>query len=880
MKIHYFDELRSFIFRTHVAGEKPKQHILESLVKAAESPSADILKEHAVGEQGLSKKQVQSLFAKYGANLVVREKRKAWPIRLFKIILNPLVLLLLALGGVSIFTSDIATAIIIFAMVLISVSIRFVQENSAYSSAQALRKMVHTTCAVIRGGVEQEINIDHVVPGDILQLNAGDIVPADARIISSKDLFVNQSLLTGEALPVEKHATLPLGVKADNPLEYQNICLMGSNVESGTARAVVVATGGLTFFGSLAKDIVGEREVTSFDRGINKFTWLMMGFMGIMVPVVFIINGFSKHDWGEAFLFAVSVAVGLTPEMLPALVTVNLSKGAIAMAKKKVIVKHLSAIQNFGAMNVLCSDKTGTLTRNEVVLIKNIDINGAANDGVLRSAFLNSFYQTGFKNLLDGAVLKHGKDKNIEHLKEEFKKVDELPFDFQRRRVSLVVEDGKHEQYMFCKGASEEVVALCTKYVLDGVEHDFDKESTDKLWNLERSLSAEGYQVLAVAERKITDPKKAYTKEDEHDLALLGFMAFLDPAKESAIDAIKQLTEHGVAVKILTGDNELVTKKICYDVGLDGTTGILLGKDIERMSDEELDKVVVQTTIFAKLLPDHKRRVVKSLQRNDCVVGFMGDGINDAPALRTADVGISVDTAVDISKESADIILLEMSLSVLGDGVIEGRKVFGNIMKYIKMGASSNFGNMFSVLGASVLIPFLPMTPVQILTNNLLYDFSQTTIPTDNVDEEYIKVPRKWHISDVGRYMLFIGPVSSLFDYMTFAVMWFIFHANTAPALLQTGWFVESLLTQTLIVHVIRSRKIPFLQTWASKPLVISTALVIAAGVALTFSPIAKHLGMQRLPQLYWPILGGMMIMYMLLTQLIKTWYIKKYGYN
>jgi Mg2+-importing ATPase len=550
------------------------------------------------------------------------------------------------------------------------------------------------------------------------------------------------------------------------------------------------------------------------------------------------------------------------------------------MAKKKVIVKHLSSIQNFGAMNVLCSDKTGTLTRNEVSLIKNIDINGSEDESVLRSAFLNSFYQTGFKNLLDGAVLKHGKDKDIEHLKEEYTKVDELPFDFQRRRVSLIVENAAHEQFMFCKGASEEVIALCTRYMVGDTEHDFDNESTEKLWALERSLSAEGYQVLAVAERKITEPKAIYAKEDEHDFILLGFMAFLDPAKESATAAIAQLTKYGVAIKILTGDNELVTKKICKDVGLSSDAAALLGGQIEKMTDDELDKVVVQTTIFAKLLPDHKRRVVKALQRNDCVVGFMGDGINDAPALRTADVGISVDSAVDISKESADIILLELSLSVLGDGVAEGRKVFGNIMKYIKMGASSNFGNMFSVLGASILLPFLPMTPVQILTNNLLYDFSQTTIPTDNVDEEYVEKPRKWHISDVGRYMLFIGPISSIFDYMTYAVMWFIFHANNTPALLQTGWFVESLMTQTLIVHVIRSRKIPFIQTWASKPLLISTLLVVATGIAITFSPLAKHLGMQRLPVLYWPILAGMMVLYMLLTQLMKTWYIRKYGYN
>lgn len=875
------DKLHSAIFRTSVNQEKPKSNILENLARVATQDIDELFKVFDTSVKGLKSHTVPRLLEKYGLNTIVREKRKLWPVRLGKIFINPLILLLSALVVISLLTGDPTTAIIILFMVLLSVSIRFYQENQAYNSAQALRSMVKTTCSVLRDGQTREVSLGKVVPGDILVLSAGDIVPADARIITSKDLFISQSLLTGESLPIEKHQDAPTKQALKNPLEFQNLCFMGTNVDSGTARAVIVATGSNTYFGSLAKDVVGQRVMTSFDKGIDRFTWLMMAFMAVMVPIVFLINGFGKHNWWEAFLFGISVAVGLTPEMLPALVTVNLSKGAIAMAKKKVIVKRLSSIQNFGAMNVLCTDKTGTLTQNKVVLIKNINMNNEPDDFVLNCAFLNSLYQTGFKNLLDGAVLKHGKSKNLAHLANEYEKVDELPFDFQRRRLSVIVKNDAGERLLVCKGAVEEVLAISTKYKLGAAEHNLEAPELEKIKTLDHTLSQDGFRVIAVAYRKTHEERTHYTKADEKDLIFLGFMTFFDPPKESAAIAIKKLMQSGVTVKVLTGDNELVTKKVCKDVGLGGNGGeVLLGGQIEQMSDEELQKKVENINIFAKLSPEHKKRVVQALQQANHVVGFLGDGINDAPALRTADVGISVDTAVDISRESADIILLELSLLVLEDGVIEGRKVFGNIIKYIKMGASSNFGNMFSILGASLLLPFLPMTPLQLLSNNLLYDISQTTIPTDNVDEEYIQKPRKWQIGDIGKFMLCIGPISSIFDYATFGVMWYIFHAWQFPAMFQTGWFVESLLTQTLIVHIIRSRKIPFLQTRASKPLLISTGLVMLVGIYLVYSPIARLLGFVHLPALYWPILAGILFSYVALTQIIKTWYIRKFGYN
>lgn len=549
------------------------------------------------------------------------------------------------------------------------------------------------------------------------------------------------------------------------------------------------------------------------------------------------------------------------------------------MSKKKVIVKRLNSIQNFGAINVLCTDKTGTLTQNKIVLIKNINIEGKTDPQVLHYAYLNSSYQTGFKNLLDEAVLEHAQNNHTKFSNDNYKKVDEFPFDFVRRRMSVVVQDKKGDKLLLCKGAVEETVNICTHYELNGIKHKITNEDTEKIQKLSSELASDGFRVIAVAYREIENGRSRYNKNDEQNLIFLGFMTFFDPPKESAKLAISHLKQHGITVKVLTGDNEMVTKKISKEVGLE-TGNVLLGSQISQLTDSELKKVVENTTIFAKLLPDDKKRIVQALQQNDNVVGFLGDGINDASGLRAADVGISVDQAVDIAKESADIILLEMSLDVLSDGVIEGRKVFANITKYIKMGASSNFGNMFSVLGASIFLPFLPMLPLQLLTNNLLYDISQAAIPTDRVDKEYIEKPRKWQVGDIRRFMIFIGPISSIFDYTTFAVMIFVFHAINNPPLFQTGWFVESLLTQTLIVHVIRSRKIPFIQTWASKSLIATTVTIMAIGIYLPFSPIGGLLGFVKLPYLFWPLLSITLISYVILTQIVKTIYIKKFGYN
>jgi len=859
---------------------KPKTEIISGLLKSASEQIDNLFIALRTGTKGLSYKESKRRLKRYGNNEVQQEKRQHWTVQLFHIIVNPLVLLLIFLIIVSIFTHDLRTTIVISLMVLLSVVLRFVQENQAYSSAESLRSMVKTTCTVIRQGKSKELDLKHVVPGDIIELSAGDIVPADLRIIESKELFINQSVLTGEALPVDKHNIIQQTENNINPLELKNICFMGTNVESGHGWGVVFQTGDSTYFGSLAKSISGQREITSFDKGIDRFTWLMISFMAVMVPTVFLINGLTKGNWLEAFMFGIAIAVGLTPEMLPAIVTVNLSKGAITMSKKKVIVKRLSSIQNFGAMNILCTDKTGTLTLNKIVLIDNINIEGKPDVNVLHLAYINSYYQTGFKNLLDTAVMKHGKEKEIEHIVHPYKKIDELPFDFLRKRLSVVIEDKNEDKKLICKGAVDEVLSICDYYEINDKEYQMDDKSRKKIIEMTKKHSIEGFRVIAIAHSHIIETyDKTRTGDYEKNLVFSGLMTFLDPPKDTAIDAITRLEKLGVEIKVLTGDNELVTKKIATDVGII-IKGTVLGNEIERMTDEELQKTVLKTTIFAKLSPDHKRRIIEVLKKTGAVVGFLGDGINDAPGLRTADVGISVDGAVDIAKESADIILLEMSLRVLADGVIEGRKVFGNIIKYIKMGASSNFGNMFSIIGASIFLKFLPMLPVQILVNNLLYDFSQTAIPLDNVDQEYIEKPRKWQIDDIGRFMFFIGPISSIFDYLTYFMMLFVFNAWNNPSLFQTGWFVESLITQTMIVHVIRSRKIPFFQTWASLPLVITTVSVVATGILITFSPFASYFNFVRLPLLYWPLLAVMLFAYILLTQLVKTWYIKKFGYN
>ena len=865
---------------TRRAGSNHNHKIQDSgkLLGIAFADEAVVLKQLDTSLNGLSASEAETRLDKFGPNEIAKEKRKPWFIRFLDNFKNPLVILLIALGIISYLTGDMRATVMILIMVFLGTILRYFQESRADTAADKLQAMVSTTATAVRDAKRIEIPLSELVPGDIVTLSAGDMVPADVRVLSTKDLFLNQSALTGESLPVEKKSAAA-DRTISNALEAPNLCFMGSNVESGVSTAVVVQTGSETYFGALASSITGQRQMTSFDKGIASFTWLMIGFMGIMVPLVFLFNGLSKGNWLEAFLFALAVAVGLTPEMLPMIVTVNLSKGAIVMSHKKVIVKRLNAIQNFGAMDVLCTDKTGTITQGKIILEKHLDVSGNESDRVLHFGYINSYYQTGLKNLMDVAILDH-KTLNEDLLVDEnYRKIDELPFDFQRRRMSVIVEDNQNQHYLICKGAVEEIMRLSSRVEIDGQVLDVMPEHDAERKRLVRELNAQGFRVIAVAYRVFPgeDDEPHYTTADESDLILLGYMAFLDPPKDTASQALEKLSEHKVAVKILTGDNDAVTISICKQVGMP-VERVLLGEDIDKMDESQLSEAAESVSVFAKLSPAHKQRIIKALQSRGHVVGFMGDGINDAPALKTADVGISVHSAVDIAKESSDIILLENSLLVLEEGVMEGRRVFGNIIKYIKMAASSNFGNMFSVLGGSLFLPFVPMLPIQVLTNNLLYDFSQTAIPTDQVDEEWLKKPRKWAIGEIRRFILYIGPISSIFDYTTFFIMLYVFNSWADPALFHTGWFVESLFTQTLIIHVIRTNKIPFIQSRASNALLFTSLAIVAVGAYLPYSPLAGALGLVALPAKYWPLLAGMVVCYVFLTQAVKTWFIRRFG--
>lgn len=875
-----------------------------NLIQLAQDNIETVLELLNTSSEGLSELQSDLRLGKIGLNEIAHEKPPKWYIQFLKLFQNPLVILLITLAIIALLTEDIKATVIILSMVVFSVVLRFSQEFRSSQAAEKLREMVHTTATVSRKDPRkdispslakdmgltlnldtpdrQEIPIKYLVPGDVIFLAAGDMIPADVRLIAAKDLFVSQGALTGESLPVEKQPMLPSDQEQiRNPLELANLCFLGTNVISGTGTAVVVETGSNTYLGSLAKTVVGRKTMTSFDKGVNDVSLLLLRFMLVMAPTVFLINGSLKGNWTEAFFFSLSVAVGLTPEMLPMIVTANLARGAIAMSEKKVIVKNIDAIQNFGAMDILCTDKTGTLTQDKIVLEMHLDIYGEENEEVLEFAYLNSFYQTGLKNLLDIAVLEHIELHESLKVEREFLKVDEIPFDFVRRRMSVVVEEENHHHELICKGAVEEILQVCTLVKVNDQIFPVDTSIHEQVNQLNQELNEDGLRVIAVAYKELPLDQRNYSVADEHNLILIGLIAFLDPPKDSAALAIAALNNNGVQVKVLTGDNNIIARKTCKDVGL-YVHHTILGSEVESLSDEELTDLAETTTIFAKLSPLQKSRIIQVLRRKGHIVGFMGDGINDAAALREADVGISVDTAVDIAKESADIILLEKSLMVLEEGIMEGRKTFGNIVKYIKMGTSSNFGNMFSVLGASALLPFLPMQPVQILVNNLLYDFSQTGIPFDHVDQEYLTKPRKWQVGDIQKFMLYIGPMSSIFDYATYAVMWFVFQANTVEqqALFQTGWFVESLMTQTLIVYIIRTAKIPFLQSRPALPMLLVTLTIMAVAIYLPYSPIASVLGFVPLPAKYFLWLALILSSYCVLTQLMKTWFVKKYGYN
>ncbi|GAB3779899.1 magnesium-translocating P-type ATPase [Dyella agri] len=834
---------------------------------------------------GLDEEHITERLHRDGANEVSHEKPPHWSVQLLRAFKNPFIIVLLVLAGVQLFTDgdDITGPIIIAVMVGISVLLSFTQEYRSSRAAEKLKAMVRNTATVTRqasdGHSEQiEVPVGELVVGDIVHLGAGDMVPADLRLLTAKDLFISQAILTGESLPVEKAAPAHAqgGEATSNPLDLPTICYMGTNVISGTATAVVVATGARSYLGSLAHSMTGQRVQTSFDRGVNSVSWLLIRFMAVMVPIVFLINGLDKHNWTEAFLFALSVAVGLTPEMLPLIVTANLAKGAIAMSKRKVVVKRLNAIQNFGAMDVLCTDKTGTLTLDKIVLERHLDLDGEESEDALEYGYLNSRFQTGLKNLMDKAVLEH---RDLEPTAARFRVVDEIPFDFQRRRMSVVVTDGGREHLLICKGAVEEMLAICAHAQVGGTVEPMTDERRREIKAMTHRLNEDGLRVLVVAVRREPAAERAWSVADESGLTAVGCLAFLDPPKDSAATAIGALHQHGVEVKVITGDNEAVTRKICREVGLDVTHSVQ-GRDIEPMDDDALDALVKRTTVFAKMSPLQKARVVKSLQRQGHTVGFLGDGINDAPALHDADVGISVDTATDIAKESADIILLEKNLMVLEEGVLEGRVTFGNIIKYIKMTASSNFGNMFSVLVASAFLPFLPMLPLQILVLNLLYDISQLSIPFDRMDDEYLRKPRKWDASDIGRFMVWIGPVSSIFDMTTFWLMWHVFGANgpAHQALFQSGWFIESLLTQTLIVHMIRTRRIPFLQSAAAAPVLGLTTAIIIIGMVIPYTGLGAKIGMLPLPPVYFAWVAATVLTYCALTQLVKLIYIRRYG--
>ncbi|HUJ16517.1 MAG TPA: magnesium-translocating P-type ATPase [Nitrospirota bacterium] len=854
------------------------------LVDLCSMPAQEALGALHADPQGLTSEAAERRLHKFGPNELSHTKQLSFLADIFERCKSPLVIQLLLIAAISGFIGEIKSTIIVGMMVLLSVGLSYVLDRRSNNTVEALGRRVQSRTRVLRDGKEHEINLSDIVPGDIVLLNAGSIIPADLRLLVAKDFFVSQSALTGESMAVEKTAEVRV-MSDQSAWELPNACFLGSSVTSGTARGVVINTGTRTLFGSIAERLAERREDTSFDKGVRSFTWLMIRFMVVMVLAVYFIVGLTKGDWVEALLFGLSIAVGLTPEMLPMIVTVNLAKGALTMARKKVVVKRLPSIQNFGAIDVLCTDKTGTLTQDRVVLEQHVDITGHPSEDVLNYTYLNSYYQTGLRNLIDRAVLEYS-DLDVER---ECRLVDELPFDFERRRMSVVVDyEGDH--VLICKGAVEEIYSRCTRYQIGDEVYPLIDMMRENLFEEVERLNKDGYRVLGIAYREFPREKTTYHVADEAELILLGYTAFFDPPKDSAAEAVELLRKAGVRIKVLTGDNGLVASKVCRDVGIEPGP-IVSGADISSMTPDVFSRVVQEADVFVKIAPAQKEQIVQELRKQGHVVGFMGDGINDAPALKAADVGISVDSAVDVAKEAADIVLLEKSLLVLEEGIIEGRKVFANIIKYIRMGASSNFGNMFSVVGASYLLPFLPMQPIQVLTNNLLYDISQTGIPTDNVDEEQTAKPQKWDISNIKRFMIFIGPMSSIFDYATFALMWFFFKcsvyadAATGPVqketlarLFQTGWFVESLLTQTLIVHTIRTRRMPFFGSRASFHLTLTTLVVMAIGAWLPFSPFAGALGMVPLPPVYWVWIAFFLVLYAVMTHGMKTWFFKRYG--
>lgn len=873
----------------------------ERLYAASEYTAEELLGLYSVPAGGLTDALAERSRDEYGANILTNGKKDSAAKRLAEAFISPFTLVLLALAVISVFTDIVfasagersyATVGIISAMVIISGTLRYVQETRSCNVAEKLTGMLHTTACAERGGVKREIPIEEIVVGDLIHLSAGDMIPADLRILTAKDLFISQSALTGESEPVEK--TAYSGGARDTLTDTENLAFMGSNVVSGSATAVAVAVGNGTMLGNMAGSLNGEAPKTAFEKGVNSVSWVLIRFMLIMVPVVLFINGFTKGDWVQALLFAISVAVGLTPEMLPMIVTACLAKGAVVMSCEKVIIKNLNSIQNLGSMDILCTDKTGTLTQDRVVLEYHLNVDGAEDERVLRHAFLNSYFQTGLKNLIDIAVMARQQELGTGDLTERYTKVDEIPFDFERRRMSVVVRDRAGKTQLVTKGAVEEMLKCCSFAECGGSVLPLTDEVRSLVTSRSDAMNEQGMRVIAVAQKTNPAPAGEFSAADERDMVLIGFLAFLDPPKDTTKAAVQALTEYGVSVKILTGDNEKVTRAICSQVGLDAEN-MLLGSEIDALTDAQLGRLAAGVTVFAKLSPAQKARIVSVLRERGHSVGFMGDGINDAAAMRAADVGISVDTAVDIAKETAGVVLLEKDLMVLERGVVEGRKIYANMIKYIKITASSNFGNMLSVLASSAFLPFLPMASIHLILLNLIYDVSCTAMSWDNVDAEYLRSPRKWDAAGISRFMLRIGPTSSVFDIATFLLMYFVicpaftggelYTSLTDPAsralyvsIFQTGWFVESMWSQALVIHMLRTPKLPFVQSRAAAPVTLLTLAGSCAVTVIPFTPLGSALGFTALPAAYFLWLAAIVAGYMLLATAVKKSYVRRYG--
>jgi Mg2+-importing ATPase len=835
-------------------------------------PFDELLRRLNTSQSGLSSQEVEKRLEIYGYNELAKKKRRTAAVQVLLRIANPLVIILLLAGLISGYLGDRPEATIIFFIVFLSVGLDYYQESKAEKAAETLKEKVITTATVLLDGVKQEVKLSEIVLGDMVYLSAGDIVPADARVMDAKDLFIDQSALTGESFPVEKTVAPPKS-KSATITEWDNCLFLGTSVVSGTATAVVVKTGMFTEYGKIAQRLVAREPETEFERGLRRFGFLMMEVTILLVLFVFFINALFLRGVLDSLLFAVALAVGLTPELLPMIISLNLSKGALAMSKKGVIVKRLRSIENFGSMDVLCTDKTGTLTENKITLVLHVDMEGNDDEKVLLYSFLNSYHETGLRSPLDDAVLRH-KNINVK----DYHKIDEVPFDFTRRRVSIVVEDEKqHTRFLISKGAPEEIIKVCLYYELGNKTFNLTSEAQRKIEENYYKLSSQGFRVLGVSYRKVTAEKSQYSIYDESGMIFLGFIAFMDPPKETAKESLELLSKAHVELKILTGDNELVTRKTCEQLGFK-IKGVMVGSKIAELRDDALSRVVEIANVFARVTPAQKDRIMNALKNNGHVVGFLGDGINDAPSMRTADVGLSVENAVDVAKESADIIICQKDLTVVQEGVLEGRKTFGNTMKYIMMGTSSNFGNMFSVAAASLFLRFLPMLPIQILLNNLLYDLSESTIPADNVDPEYVETPKRWNISFIRRFMILLGPISSIFDFLTFAIMLYVFGAQHNEQLFQTAWFIESLCTQTLVIFVIRTRRTPFYRSKAGRLLLLSSLGIVAVALILPSTPLGVVFHFVVPPSLFFIILAGLILAYLALVEIVKRWFYRRYG--